>query len=100
MKQHEHDQHFGIQPTRRTVLKGAASAAALGTTGALGLFSELALAQDNLRAQISQIPGVGKGAPTDADWQKVGELCLGPTKRTSRRASSKASNSRSWDSTT
>jgi multiple sugar transport system substrate-binding protein len=27
-----------------------------------------------------QIPGVGKGAPTDSDWQKVGELCLGPTK--------------------
>ena len=39
-----------------------------------------ALAQDNLRAQLLQIPGVGKGSPTDADWQKVGELCLGPTK--------------------
>ena len=59
---------------------GAASAAALGTTGALGTFSGLALAQNNLRSQISQIPGVGKGAPTDADWQKVGELCLGPTR--------------------
>ena len=80
MKQQEHDQHPGMRPNRRTVLKGAASAAALGTTGALGTFSELALAQANLRAQISQIPGVGKGAPTDADWQKVGELCLGPTK--------------------
>ena len=67
-------------PNRRTVLKGAASAAALGSAGALGAFSERALAQDNLRAQILQIPGVGKGAPTDADWQKVGELCLGPTK--------------------
>ena len=33
-----------------------------------------------LRAQILQIPGVGKGSPTDADWQKVGELTLGPTK--------------------
>jgi len=33
-----------------------------------------------LRAQILQIPGVGKGSPTDADWQKVGELCLGGTK--------------------
>jgi multiple sugar transport system substrate-binding protein len=24
---------------------------------------------------------VGKGSPTDADWQKVGELCLEPTKQ-------------------
>jgi multiple sugar transport system substrate-binding protein len=66
--------------SRKTVLKGVASAAALGTTGALGGLSERALAQDDLRARILQIPGVGKGAPTDADWQKVGELCLGPTK--------------------
>ncbi|MCY7417702.1 MAG: sugar ABC transporter substrate-binding protein [Chloroflexi bacterium] len=33
-----------------------------------------------LRAEILQIPGVGKGSPTDADWQKVGEMTLGPTK--------------------
>jgi len=33
-----------------------------------------------LRAQLLQIPGVGKGQPTDADFQKVGELTLGPTK--------------------
>ena len=33
-----------------------------------------------LRTQLLQIPGVGKGSPTDADWQKVGELTLGPTK--------------------
>src|SRR5260370_18160022 len=69
-----------MRPNRRTVLKGGASAAALGSTGALGAFSEHALAQDNLRARILQMPGVGKGAPTDADWQKVGELCLGSTK--------------------
>src|SRR3984885_15739763 len=68
-----------MRPNRRTVLKGAASAAALGSAGALGAFSGPALAQDNLRARMLQIPGVGKGAPTDADWQKVGELCLGPT---------------------
>lgn len=80
VKQQEHDQLPALRPNRRTVLKGAASATALGTTGALGAFTEVALAQNNLRAQITQIPGVGKGAPTDADWQKVGELCLGPTK--------------------
>jgi multiple sugar transport system substrate-binding protein len=71
-----------MQKSRRDVLKGAASAAsvaALGTSGALGTVSS-AFAQDNLRAEILKIPGVGKGSPTDADWQKVGELCLGPTK--------------------
>lgn len=42
-----------------------------------------AAAQDDaaaLRAELLQIPGVGKGSPTDADWQKVGEMTLGPTK--------------------
>ncbi len=68
--------------TRRGVLKGAASMAALAaaSTGTLGALTRQASAQDDLRAQILQIPGVGKGSPTDADWQKVGELCLGPTK--------------------
>ncbi len=27
-----------------------------------------------------KIPGAGNGSPTDLDWQKVGELCLEPTK--------------------
>jgi multiple sugar transport system substrate-binding protein len=40
-----------------------------------------AAAQSDLRRQILQIPGVGKGSPTDDDWQKVGELCLGDTKK-------------------
>ena len=68
--------------TRRDVLKGAASVAALAaaSTGTLGALTRQASAQDNLRAQILKIPGVGKGSPTDADWQKVGELCLGATK--------------------
>ena len=68
--------------TRRDMLKGAASMAALATasTGTLGALTRQAAAQDDLRAQILQIPGVGKGSPTDADWQKVGELCLAATK--------------------
>jgi multiple sugar transport system substrate-binding protein len=68
--------------TRRNVLKGAASMAALAaaSTGTLGALTRQASAQDNLRAEILKIPGVGKGSPTDADWQKVGELCLGATK--------------------
>ena len=68
--------------TRRDVLKGAASMAAIAATSSAGLGSLMgeASAQDDVRAQILQIPGVGKGSPTDADWQKVGELCLAATK--------------------
>ncbi|HET7714447.1 MAG TPA: extracellular solute-binding protein [Bauldia sp.] len=73
---------LAMQASRRKFLGGAATAAsvaALGSTGILGKVST-AFAQDNLRAEILKIPGVGKGSPTDADWQKVGEMCLGPTK--------------------
>jgi multiple sugar transport system substrate-binding protein len=68
--------------TRRDVLKGAASLAALSAASGTGLGALVggASAQEDVRAQILQIPGVGKGSPTDADWQKVGELCLGATK--------------------
>jgi len=74
---------MALQASRRNVLKGAASAGALAAltgAGLLGPAVRTASAQDNLRAQILQIPGVNKGSPTDADWQKVGELCLGATK--------------------
>jgi multiple sugar transport system substrate-binding protein len=64
--------------TRRRMLQGAT---ALGGVAAIGGFSALpALAQDNLRAQILAIPGVGMGSPTDEHWQAVGELCLEATK--------------------
>jgi multiple sugar transport system substrate-binding protein len=68
--------------TRRGLLRGAASVGGLAALGGLGagLASRPAHAQDNLRAEILRIPGVGMGSPTDADWQKVGEMCLGPTK--------------------
>ncbi|MCW1917613.1 extracellular solute-binding protein [Rhodobacter sp. KR11] len=65
--------------TRRGVMQSAASVAALSMMGG-ALKPRAALAQDDLRAQILAIPGVGAGSPTDADWQKVGELCLGATK--------------------
>jgi multiple sugar transport system substrate-binding protein len=82
MKVGIYEQMVRAGKTRRDVLKGAVSVAALAatSTGALGALTRRASAQDNLRAQILQIPGVGKGSPTDADWQKVGELCLGATK--------------------
>lgn len=80
MRKEIYDSIMAMQASRRRVLKGAAaSAVALGAAGKLGAVSR-AFAQDDLRAQILKIPGVGMGSPTDADWQKVGELCLGPTK--------------------
>jgi multiple sugar transport system substrate-binding protein len=73
------DYHRLVEMSRRSVLKGAA-AAALTASGMLGGYSRPARADEALRKQILKIPGVGQGSPTDADWQKVGELCLGPTK--------------------
>ena len=75
-------QHYErlLKLSRRDVLKGAAGAAALSAAGGLTGLSTSARAQSDLRTQMLQIPGVGKGQPTDADWQQVGELCLGPTK--------------------
>ncbi len=78
MKVEVYNRLLAMQANRRSVLKGAA-VGALGATGALGMFSGPARAGD-VRAQILQIPGVNKGSPTDGDWQKVGELCLGATK--------------------
>ncbi len=71
---------------RRNLLQGAASVGAVAALGGVGtgITARPAWAQDSakLRAEILKIPGVGKGSPTDADWQKVGEMCLGPTKET------------------
>lgn len=72
-----------IQRRRRDVLKAASGLGvltALSATCGLGTLSRDASAQSDLRTEILRIPGVGRGQPTDADWQKVGELCLGPTK--------------------
>ncbi len=63
---------------RRSVMQGMAGAGALAATG--GLFNT-ASAQSGVREAILKIPGVGVGSPTDADWQKVGEMCLGPIKQ-------------------
>ena len=67
--------------SRRSVLKGAAGASVLGAMGGTGMIARGAFAQESgLRAEILKIPGVGMGSPTDADWQQVGALCLGPTR--------------------
>ncbi len=82
MKLDDHSRLLGLQANRRDLLKGAASlsALALGTGGVVTGLTQPASAADNVRTQILQIPGVGKGSPTDADYQKVGEMCLGATK--------------------
>ena len=61
---------------RRQLLKGMTAA------GAAAMMPKLATADghSNVRAEILKIPGVGAGSPTDSDWQKVGEMCLGATK--------------------
>ena len=64
--------------SRRRLLQGAAAVGSMAAMGGLG--TGIAAAQDNVRAEILKIPGVGAGSPTDADWQKVGELCLAATK--------------------
>jgi multiple sugar transport system substrate-binding protein len=71
-----------VRLSRRDMLKGAAAVSALAATGAIGTAGgvKVASAQSDLRAEILKIPGVNKGSPTDADWQKVGEMCLGATK--------------------
>jgi len=87
VKLYQYEALFGLPANRRRVLKGAGAVIALRTAEALGGLSSPAMAQVTLpadevalRKQILQIPGVGKGSPTDANWQKVGALCLGPTK--------------------
>jgi multiple sugar transport system substrate-binding protein len=61
---------------RRQMLKGSAA------VGAMAMMPKGAVAEahGNVRAEILKIPGVGAGSPTDSDWQKVGEMCLGATK--------------------
>jgi len=77
MKSHIYE--LAMQASRRQVLKGVAGATALAAGAAtLGSFPKDARA--DFRADLLKIPGVGKGSPTDADWQKVGEMCLGATK--------------------
>jgi len=65
--------------TRRRLLQGAASIGSLAAMAGLGV-SRAALAQADVRAAILAIPGVGAGSPTDADWQKVGEMTLAATR--------------------
>lgn len=97
-----HDAYTSGQPvSRRTVLKGVAGSAATFTAASmLGISREHALADESVRAQILQIPGAGKGQPTEADMQKVGELCLGSAKAVIKQDEFNGVESGSWDSIT
>ncbi|MFV0303652.1 MAG: twin-arginine translocation signal domain-containing protein, partial [Paracoccus sp. (in: a-proteobacteria)] len=75
----EHYHALLARMSRRGMLKGAAALGGSAALGGIGL-PGMARAQDNLRAEILKIPGVGAGSPTKADWQKVGEMCLAGTK--------------------
>src|SRR5689334_520495 len=81
VKREHYERLIRSQMNRRDLRKSATAVSALGAAGMLDTSFTAASAQSDLRKQILQIPGVGKGSPTDDDWQKVGELCLGPTKR-------------------
>jgi multiple sugar transport system substrate-binding protein len=70
---------MGAQISRRRMLQGATALSAMAMVPA-SMKPALAEAHGNVRAEILKIPGVGMGSPTDADWQKVGEMCLGATK--------------------
>ncbi|ATU94282.1 sugar ABC transporter substrate-binding protein [Phyllobacterium zundukense] len=81
MKVSEFERMMAIGLSRRAILKTGASLGALAAAGTmLGAVGSASAQDASLRSQILQIPGVGKGSPTDADWQKVGELCLNATK--------------------
>jgi multiple sugar transport system substrate-binding protein len=79
MRVQVYEQLMAMQRSRRDLLKGAAGAAALAASSSV-LTSTPSFAEDSIVSQILKIPGAGNGSPTDADWQKVGALCLGPTK--------------------
>ena len=79
MKVSLYDKLMARQTGRRDVLKGAAALAATTTLSALPT-QVFADGHSNIREKILKIPGVGSGSPSDSDWQKVGELCLGATK--------------------
>lgn len=81
MKVSDFERMMAIGLSRRAILRTGASLGALAAAGTiLGAVGSASAQDASLRSQILQIPGVGKGSPTDADWQKVGELCLGATK--------------------
>jgi multiple sugar transport system substrate-binding protein len=76
--------------TRRKFLKQILALAAGGlSTGSLPRAAmagnDISTDRKALRSAILKIPGLGKRSPAAADWQKVGELCLGATRANVRK---------------
>jgi multiple sugar transport system substrate-binding protein len=84
MKVETYNRLMAMQASRRRFLKGAAGTGALALAAGtpLGRLARPARAQGSLRAEILKIPGVNTYQPGDAEWQQVGELCLGGTRET------------------
>ena len=80
MKVEIYNQAFRAGLTRRRLLQGVASVGGAAALGGIGLRPAFAESHSNVRAEILKIPGIGVGSPTDADWQKVGEMTLAATK--------------------
>ena len=68
MKVEHYNAIINKQMTRRNMLQGAASVGAIAAMGGLIPKQVAAGGHSALRAEILQIPGVGAGSPTDADW--------------------------------
>lgn len=81
MRKDQFDRIIGAQMSRRKLMGGMVATGALAAAGGLP-GGAMAASHEDVRAAILQIPGVGKGSPTDADWQKVGEMTLAKTKET------------------
>ena len=87
MRVHLYERMLAMKAGRRNFMKGAAALAA--STALSSTFAGRALAaaqpitddEKALRKALLAVPGVGKGQPTDADFQKVGEMVLGATKK-------------------
>lgn len=74
-----------VQMGRRKMMQGAAAVGLMAGAGGIGARPAAADAHGALRQEILKIPGVGMGSPSDADWQKVGELTLGQSRNWSPR---------------
>ncbi len=79
MKVEHYNAIVRAQLSRRRLLQGATALTAIAALPALPRRA-MAEAHGSVRADILKIPGVNGARPTDSDFQKVGELCLGATK--------------------
>ena len=83
MKKSLYEYALKLGMNRRSFVKAAATTGAIAAmSGGLSSVATSVFADSNseLRNAILKIPGVGAGSPGDAEFQKVGEMCLGGTK--------------------